>query len=351
MHATKIVVWLLLLVAGALGAAFIAWRVPDQPVSALQARWAPPPSQFIAVRGMQMHLRDEGPRDDPLPIVLLHGTGASLHTWDGWTREFARERRVIRLDLPGFGLTGPSPDGVYTIESYVDTVLAVADTLGVQRFVLAGNSLGGYVAWATVVLHPERVDRLILVDAAGYPFRSQSIPLAFRIARTPLLNRLMRDVLPRGVVARSLRDVYGDPTRVTPELVDRYFDLGTRAGNRAALVARFDQTQPGSPAERVPAIRVPTLILWGGQDRLIPLEFGERFASEIQGSRLVVFDTLGHVPHEEDPARTVAAVLPFIRSGHRLHARLQRNGMHPRGSDARFVAFASAGARPCDMQQ
>jgi pimeloyl-ACP methyl ester carboxylesterase len=314
-HAKKIIAGVLLLVAGALGAAFVAWRVPDQPVSALQAKWAPPPSQFIAVRGMQLHLRDEGPRDDPMPIVLLHGTGASLHTWDGWTRELERERRVIRFDLPGFGLTGPSPDGVYTIESYVDTVLAVADALHLQRFVLAGNSLGGYVAWATAVLHPERVDRLILVDAAGYPFQSQSVPLAFRIARTPILNRLMRDVLPRTIVASSLRDVYGDPSRVTPDLVDRYFDLATRAGNRAALVARFDQTQPGSLAERVHEIQVPTLILWGDKDRLIPLEFGERFARDIPDSQLVVFEALGHVPHEEDPARTVAAVLPFIEDG------------------------------------
>jgi pimeloyl-ACP methyl ester carboxylesterase len=302
-------------VAGTIGAAFIAWRVPDQPVSALQARWAPPPSQFIAVRGMQVHVRDEGPRHDPMPIVLLHGTGASLHTWEGWTRALARERRVIRFDLPGFGLTGPSPDGAYTIEGYVDTVLAVADTLGVQRFIVAGNSLGGYVAWATAILHPQRVDRLILVDAAGYPFQSQSVPLAFRIARTPLLNVLMRDVLPRRIVESSLRDVYGDPSKVTPALVDRYFDLATREGNRAALVARFDQTTPGSLAERVREIQVPTLILWGGKDRLIPLEFGERFAREIQGSQLVVFDALGHVPHEEDPLRTVEAVLPFIQNG------------------------------------
>jgi pimeloyl-ACP methyl ester carboxylesterase len=315
-YATRIITGVLLLVAAAMSAAFIAWRVPDQPVSALRARWAPPPSQFVAVRGMQLHVRDEGPRDDPVPVVLLHGTGASLHTWDEWTRQLTRERRVIRFDLPGFGLTGPSPDGVYSIESYVDTVLALADSLGVQRFVLAGNSLGGYVAWVTAVLHPERVERLILVDAAGYPFQSQSVPLAFRIARTPLLNVLMRDVLPRGVVERSLRDVYGDPSKVTPGLVNRYFDLASREGNRAALVARFDQTKPGSLAERVPEIQVPTLILWGGKDRLIPLEFGERFARDIRGSRLVVFDALGHVPHEEDPAHTVAAVLPFIQSEH-----------------------------------
>jgi pimeloyl-ACP methyl ester carboxylesterase len=313
--AVRFALGVLVLLAGALGAAFIAWRVPDQPVSALQARWAPPPSQFIAVRGMQVHLRDEGPRGDPTPIVLLHGTGASLHTWDGWTAELTRERRVIRFDLPGFGLTGPTPDDVYTIESYVDTVLAVADTLGVSRFVLAGNSLGGYVAWTTAALHPQRVDRLILIDSAGYPYQSQSVPLAFRIARTPVINVLMRDVLPRGVVERSLRDVYGDPSKVTPGLVDRYFELATRAGNRAALVARFDQTTPGSLAERVPAIQAPTLILWGGKDRLIPLEFGHRFARDIHDSRLIVFDALGHVPHEEDPARTVAAVLPFIQGG------------------------------------
>ena len=139
-YATRIIAGVLLLVAGATSAAFIAWRVPDQPVSALQARWAPPPSQFIAVRGMQVHVRDEGPRDDVVPIVLLHGTGASLHTWDGWTPELTRERRVIRFDLPGFGLTGPSPDGVYSIESYVDTVLAVADTLGVPRFAIEGRA-------------------------------------------------------------------------------------------------------------------------------------------------------------------------------------------------------------------
>jgi len=314
-QAKKIIARVLLLVAGAIGAAFIAWRVPDQPVSALQARWAPLPSTFVEVRGMQLHVRDEGPRDDPVPIVLLHGTGASLHTWEGWTQVLNRDRRVIRFDLPGFGLTGPSPDRVYTIESYVDTLLALADALHVQRFIVAGNSLGGYVAWATAALHPQRVDRLILVDAAGYPFQSQSIPLAFRIARAPILNRLMRDVLPRAIVASSLRDVYGDPSRVTPGLVDRYFDLATRAGNREALVARFDQTRPGALAERVREIQVPTLILWGREDRLIPLEFGERFARDIQGSRLVVFDTLGHVPHEEDPVRTVEAVLPFIQSG------------------------------------
>jgi pimeloyl-ACP methyl ester carboxylesterase len=312
-RAVKGLVGFVVVLACALVAALLVWRAPDMPVSALQAKWAAPPSQFIAVRGMQVHLRDEGPRDDPSPIVLLHGTGASLHTWDAWSRELARERRVIRFDMPGFGLTGPSPDAVYSIERYVETVIAVADALAVPRFVIGGNSLGGYVAWTTTVLHPQRIDRLILVDAGGYPYQSQSVPLAFQIARTPILNQLMRDVLPRGLVERSLENVYGDPARVTPELVDRYFDLATRAGNRAALVARFEQTQPGALSERVREIKVPTLILWGGRDRLIPPELASRFEKDIAGSQLVMFPALGHVPHEEDPAPTVAAVLPFLR--------------------------------------
>jgi pimeloyl-ACP methyl ester carboxylesterase len=310
--AVAVVVVLIVVCVVIVGAALLAWRVPDRPVSTLQAKWAPPPSTFIDVKGLSIHLRDEGPSDDPAPIVLLHGTSASLHTWDGWAAALSSRRRVIRFDLPGFGLTGPSTDGVYGIERYVETVVAIADGLGVQRFVIAGNSLGGYVAWATALAHPQRVDRLILVDAAGYPVQAQSVPLAFRIARTSGLNRLMRDVLPRSLVETSLQDVYGDPTKVTPALVDRYFDLATREGNRAALVARFEQTQPGTMASRVREITAPTLILWGGRDRLIPPAFGTRFADDIPGSALVVFDTLGHVPHEEDPAATVAEVQRFL---------------------------------------
>lgn len=302
---------LALLVATA--AAFIVVnRVPDRPVEELKARWAPAPSQFVPIAGMQVHLRDEGPREDPLPLVLLHGTGASLHTWEGWAQALKGERRVISYDMPGFGLTGPAPDANYTIENYARVVVAVLDHLGVRRCVLAGNSLGGYVAWATTVLYPDRVAQLVLVDAGGYPYTSTSVPLGFKIARTPVLRDLMRDVLPRGVIDSSIRNVFGDPAKVTPELVDRYFDLTTRAGNRQALAQRFAQTQPGDLARRVPEIKVPTLIIWGGRDGLIPPEHGTRFHKEIAGSQLKVFDTLGHVPQEEDPATTVAALKEFM---------------------------------------
>jgi pimeloyl-ACP methyl ester carboxylesterase len=311
-RALKVLGWacgLLLLAAVALAAAH--WQ-PDRGVEELAARWAQPPSRFLEVAGMRVHLRDEGPRDDPAPIVLLHGTASSLHTWDGWAAALAPARRVIRYDMPAFGLTGPEPRGDYTIEGYVRVLVAVLDHLGVARCVLAGNSLGGYIAWAAAVLHPGRIERLVLVDAGGYPYRSTSVPIAFRLARLPVIGPLTTPLLPRRIVESSVRNVFGDPSKVTPELVDRYFDMATRAGNRQALVERFRQTQPGALAQRVPELKLPTLILWGARDRLIPPEQGERFHREIAGSTLVVYDDLGHVPQEEDPARTAAAVARFL---------------------------------------
>jgi pimeloyl-ACP methyl ester carboxylesterase len=153
---------------------------------------------------------------------------------------------------------------------------------------------------------------LILVDSGGYDYKSASIPIGFRIARIPVLNRLMVNVLPRRVIESSVKNVYGDPSKITPELIDRYFDLTTRAGNRRALGERFRQSAPGSMAARVPELKLPTLILWGGHDRLIPPDLGARFHREIAGSELVMFDTLGHVPQEEDPIATVAAAKSFL---------------------------------------
>src|ERR1035437_1023320 len=106
---------------------------PDVPVDSLKTRWAAPPSTFISVQGMQVHIRDEGPRDDSTPLVLIHGTSASLHTWDGWVRALSKQRRVIRFDLPGFGLTGPTPDGDYSLERYTHFVAATLDTRSEER--------------------------------------------------------------------------------------------------------------------------------------------------------------------------------------------------------------------------
>jgi pimeloyl-ACP methyl ester carboxylesterase len=302
---------LLVLLAGIFVAA--AWA-PERTVAQLRHRWAPPPSIFVNVTGMKVHMRDEGPRDDTSPIVLLHGTGSSLHAWQGWAEALREERRVIRFDLPGFGLTGPSPDGNYTIDNDVRLVIAVLDKLGITRCVLGGNSLGGSIAWRTALAFSTRVEKLILVDSGGYPAHSISMPIGFRLLQMPGVTWLLQNTLPRSLVKQGLRNVFGDPNRVTEELVDRSVELTQREGNRRALVERFKQRRTGAFADRISELKLPTLIIWGGRDRLIPPDYAERFHRDISGSTLVIFDDLGHAPEEEDPARTVVAVKQFLGS-------------------------------------
>ncbi len=304
-------------------------RAPDRPVQSLVAQWAPPPSDFVEIRGQLVHLRDVGPRGDPEPVLLLHGTSASLHTWEGWVKALQVRRRVVTLDLPGFGLTGPftgayarpgadpqdpAPPADYSGDAYARFVIDILDALKIERAVLGGNSLGGEIAWRVATLAPQRVASLVLVDAVGPPFEPSptAVPLGWVVARTPGLSWLSEWLLPRALVAQGLAGSYADPTRITAQQVDRYFELTLRDGNRRALGQRLRQMKIGEGAERIAAIRQPTLILWGAEDRLVPLAVGREFERRIPGSRLVVLDGLGHVPQEEDPARSVAPVLAFL---------------------------------------
>lgn len=291
--------------------AFAVAKAPDRSLESLVPRWAPPPSDFLDLDGQLVHYRDQGPSSDPLPLVLIHGTSASLHTWEGWVAGLSATRRVISFDLPGFGLTGPNADNDYSDARYVAFVRQFLSRLGVGRVVLVGNSLGGEVAWQAALADPTRVAGLVLVDAAGFNFVPESLPLGFRIARIPVLREPMRWVLPRRAIEDSVLNVYGDPSRVTAALVDRYYELTLREGNRVALMRRMDQLAPG-PTERLGEIKVPTLILWGERDRLIPVRWAQEFHQAIPGSQLVVFPKLGHVPQEEDPAATLAALRDWL---------------------------------------
>ncbi|MBI3369487.1 MAG: alpha/beta hydrolase [Burkholderiales bacterium] len=291
-------------------------RAPDRAVETLVARWAPPPSDFIDLKGQLVHVRDVGPRNDPLPIVLVHGTSASLHCWEGWAKALRGQHRVISFDLPGFGLTGPHA-GAYAQQAYTATTdarftLDLLDAMQLKRFVIGGNSLGGEVAWRVALLAPERVAKLVLVDAGGYAFDPPTVPLGWRLARVPAFSWLLEELLPRPLIVSGLIDVYGDPQRITDAQVDRYFELTLRAGNRRALAERIQQWRRGADESLIAGIKTPTLIMWGGRDRVIPPAFAQRFAHDIAGSKLVMFDTLGHVPHEEDPAATVAPVIAFL---------------------------------------
>lgn len=310
-----LVLLLLLLLLLLLWAGFAlasSWR-RDRSVAEIAPRLAKPPSQFVPINGMQVHVRDEGPREDPSPIVLLHGFAGHLYHWQGWADLLKAERRVIRFDLPGFGLTGPAANGDYTVDAYVHFVRAALDALRVKCCVLAGNSFGGLIACQTALTEPGRVQRLILVCAAGYEFRPNSIPLSLKLALAPGINRVLAHVRSRALVRSAAHALFGDAARVTEEFVNIQYEMGLREGNRRALLEFLRQQHLGGErASRFAQLKLPTLILWGARDGLVPVEYGERFHRDIAGSRLVVFDDLGHIPQEEDPARTVAEVRRFL---------------------------------------
>ncbi|MEJ2585481.1 MAG: alpha/beta hydrolase [Robiginitalea sp.] len=285
----------------------------DRPVEDLKPGYAPVPSEFARVMGMEVHYRDEGNRQDSLPIVLVHGTGSSLHTFDNWTTALKGNHRVVRMDLPGFGLTGPFPDRNYSMDAYVDFIAAFLADRGIGHCILAGNSLGGQIAWNFTLKHSEVVEKLILIDAAGYPKNSTSVPIAFRIARTPVLNRILTFLTPRFVVKSSVLNVYADKSKVTDELVDRYFELSLRAGNRQGLIDRMQMPLDTSLVRKIKTIEQPTLILWGDQDGLIPLESAYRFHRDLPNDTLVILKNSGHVPMEENPEESLEAVMDFMK--------------------------------------
>jgi pimeloyl-ACP methyl ester carboxylesterase len=303
-HLKWMVGGLLLLGVGTL----LAGMRRDIPPAELAQQYAQPPSRFLDLEGLRVHYRDEG--QGPV-LVLLHGSNASLFTWEGWVRELSGRFRVITLDLPGHGLTGPDPKGRYTDTGMAEFLEAFRTQLGLEHFHLAGNSMGGAVAWHYALLHPARVDRLILVDAAGYP-RNEPPPLVFRAMAAPVVGELLSLVTPRWVVERNVRAVYADPSRVTEPLVTRYHALLLREGNRTATRERIRLGRDDGMWKRLGELRAPTLILWGAKDTWILSTYGQRFDQDIPDSQLIIYPDLGHVPMEEDPTRTAADVKRFL---------------------------------------
>ena len=280
----------------------------DVPAASLMEKYAGPQSRFVEIDGLKVHYRDRGPRDAPA-LVLLHGSSASLHTWEGWAAALEDRFRVISLDLPAHGLTGPWPEvGDYSLNGYADFLDRFADRLGLKRFSLAGNSMGGAVAWTYAGRNPQRVDKLILIDAAGYP-RPDSRRF-FGLARLPGAELLLRWFTPRFVVAATIRSIYGDPAKVDDALIDRYRDMVLRAGNRGAIRARFAQFAPDLAL--LQALDMPVLVMWGAKDRIVLPADAFRFQNDIADARLQIHEQVGHVPMEEIPARSAADARAFL---------------------------------------
>jgi len=286
----------------------------DLPLKGLKDRYGLGASRYLPMDGMEVHWRDEGPVDAPV-LLLLHGTASSLHTWDGWVEQLKPHWRIVRLDLPGFGLTGPHPSEDYSTAAMIDFLDRFVKAAGLKRFAIAGNSLGGQYAWRFALRHPEQVSALILIDAAGYPMRLEGPgTLGLRLARMPVISDLMRLAPVEGFTRNGLYAVYGDRARVGEPLVARHAELMLRPGNRAALSARARSIDPRDDSwKQLPRLKVPTLVLWGERDTWIKPEFGQRFVQDIPGARLLTYPDLGHVPMEEDPVRTSRDAAAFLR--------------------------------------
>jgi pimeloyl-ACP methyl ester carboxylesterase len=301
----------LLFAVGVLAGVALWAYSPNLPAETLIARYANDRSKFIDVGGVRAHVREQGDPDG-IPVVLIHGSMGSLHMWEGWARELSGKVRLISVDLPGHGLTGAWPRDEYTIEAYADFVEVLVDALNLDRFVLAGHSMGGAVAWIFAATRPDRVSQLILIDAAGYPRAAGEAPLPTRLARTPVIGDLGIYFKPERLVRRSLTEAYADPAMVTPERIKRYAELQRFPGNREATLQRARTQEPLDPAP-LKRLDVPTLILWGAKDRWVPTADAFRFQNDIKGAQLEIFETLGHNPMEEDPKATAAAVAAFIK--------------------------------------
>lgn len=305
----KRMVLIVLAVISVLIAGVAIWLYsPDKARGTLEAQYAGPPSSFIEVAGLRLHVRDTG-KVDGQAVVLLHGFGASLHTWEAWAGMLEAEHRVVRFDLPGFGLTGADPSGNYSDARSVAVVLALLDRLGIVRAVLVGNSMGGRIAWRFAAAHPERVEKLVLMAPDGFAGPGVAYGVAPRV---PEMMRVLPFMLPSAMVRATLEPAYVDKSVMTETMLTRYRDLMLAPGVRQAILDRMAQNVLVHPEPLLRRIEAPTLLLWGEKDAMVPFSNAADYAREIPHVRVAPLEGVGHLPQEEVPARSMAVLRAFL---------------------------------------
>ncbi len=285
---------------------------PDLPRAALERRWAPPPSQFVQAAGVRLHIRDTGPRNGPV-VLLIHGFGSSLHTWEAWTLLLEDRFRVVSLDLPGFGLTGADPSGDYSDERSVAVLVALMDGLGIGQAAVVGSSMGGRIAWRFAAAEPQHVSRLVLMAPDGFASLGREYGRAPE--RLPLLMRLLPHTAPKPLLRRTMQNAYAVQGSLTDAAVDRYHAMLLAPGVRRAILDRMLQTRLVPPEPILATIRMPVLLLWGALDAAVPASHAADYARALPDVRTVMLPGIGHVPMEEAPAASVQALRAFLEAG------------------------------------
>lgn len=310
------------LVAIVLVGGYFALKRADIPYETLAAKYETSASRYADLPGgVRLHYRDEGLRTGPT-LLLIHGFSASLQTWEPWVARLGDTYRIVSLDLPGHGLTSAPSDYQASIEAYRDLVDAFVTAQRLDRFVLAGSSMGGNVAWEYALAHPEHVDGLILVGASGWEdtrAEAQDEPPIFQLLRNPTLGPIMRDLDNAALIRQGLEAAFFDPTKVDDAMATRYVDMSRAPGHRAILLQMtlgFRERHYATPERLAPLAAMPVLVLQGDTDRLVPPEHGQRFADAISSATLVMYEDTGHLPQEEIPDRSAADVRAFVDTAH-----------------------------------
>jgi pimeloyl-ACP methyl ester carboxylesterase len=283
---------------------------PDLTLSELKHRYGADSLQTVQVDGLTIHYQDTGPRDAPV-LVLLHGFGSSLQTWDVWAAKLELNYRVIRLDLPGFGLTGPSPLHDYSEANDLATLTHFVDKLGVSSFSVIGHSMGGKMAWGLAAAKPDRVKALVLMAPDGF---AQAKDIGTKPYAMPSIMGVIKFSLPKILVRKSIEPAFYDATALSDRLVDRYYDMLRAPGVRAAILERANQTIYTDPVPRLKQITAPTLLVWGEQDQMIPSSNAQSYAEVLANSKTVLLPKLGHLAQEEQPEIALGHVVEFLNS-------------------------------------
>lgn len=292
------------------------------PVDQLKPKYANEASQFILIDGTLIHIRDEGKKDGPT-LLLIHGVCSSLHTWDGWVSILKDYFRIIRFDIPGFGLSGQIPSKNYTPEYSVELLNKAIEQMGIKKLSIAGNSLGGFIAWKFAVAYPDKVEKLILIDSVGYP---QEMPWLLKFSTNIFIRPFARIGMPRYFIKKAVHEVYGDQNKVTDAVVDRYFELSQKEGNRSAWIDVFlvmkDYSKREDLSKGLTNIRCPIMIMWGTKDIWIPYttEF-PKWQKDLPHAVFKVYEGAGHIPMEEIPEQTAHDAYEFLTGKKLIKAR------------------------------
>jgi len=289
-------------------AALYLWT-PDKSKAELEKIYGSPKNAYVSALGVNLHYQDTGPSKNAIPIVFLHGFGASLQTWDSWAQALSEDYRVISVDLPGFGLTGEDPSGIYTDQRSVEVLEAFLKELKITKVVLVGNSMGGKFAWQFAARYPKQVSKLVLISPDGYA--SHGIEYGKK-SEVPAIAQLYRYFFSKDFLAMNLEPAYANPNTLNDALVTRYYDLMLAPGVRGAILARMQQTVLQDPVPSLASIQIPTLLIWGEKDAFIPISNSNDYLKVMPNAKRVSLPNIGHLPQEEQPSIGLQVLKDFL---------------------------------------